>query len=188
MPGEERVGSMGVRGAGGLLAAMLIFAACGVISREVREVAVRLEGFSELREAPESFRGRTVILGGEIIETRNKGDETHLVILQRPLDVSERPKLDSLSEGRFIARFPGYLDPVPFAARREVTVAGVVAGTQTEPVGETRYRYVLIDGVEVHLWTRPPYDRLYWEYYYDAWHPWYPPYPWWSGAPWYWRR
>jgi len=179
---------MRVRGAGVVLAAMLTLAACGVISREVREGAARLEGFSELRDAPESFLGRMVILGGEIIEPRNKGDETHLVILQRPLDVSERPKLDSMSEGRFIASFPRYLDPVMFAPQREVTVAGVVAGTQTEPVGETRYRYVVIDGVEIHLWTRPPYDRLYWEYYYDPWHPWYPPYPWWYGAPGYWRR
>ncbi len=176
------------RRAGVLLVVTLVFAACGVISREVREQAVRLGGFSELRDAPESFGGRTVILGGEIIEVRNKGEETHLLILQRPLDVSERPKLDALSEGRFIARFLRYLDPVLFAPQREVTVAGVVGGTRTEPVGETQYRYVLIDGVEIHLWTRPPYDRLYWEYYYDPWHPWYPPYPWWYGAPWYWRR
>jgi outer membrane lipoprotein len=107
---------------------------------------------AEIHEAPDSFRGKTVILGGEIVETRNRGDATTLVILEKPLDVFRRPRDVDDTGGRFLARFPRYLDPVVFARGRLVTLAGVVSGEAVEPVGDSPYRYVVLDGTEIHLW------------------------------------
>jgi len=163
---------------------LLVLAGCGVLSREVRREAVPLSGFGELREDPSRFQGEVVILGGEIIEVRNRAADTILVILERPLGWGERPKTDVRSGGRFMVRFAEYLDPVPFAPRRRVTVAGKVTGETTEAVGEAPYRYVVLEGTEIHLWEEPSYLPYPYWYPYDPWYPWWydPRYgrrPWW---------
>ncbi len=167
-----------------LAAALLaISSGCGgVISKQLREEAVPFESFRELRETPERYRGKTVILGGEIIETRNKADGTTLAILEKPLERGEKPKSSDETGGRFLVRFPQYLDPVLFAAGRKVTVAGTVVGVEEERIGERPYPYVVLNGREVHLWqktvTAPPTG-----YPYDPWYPWwYEPH--WGRRPW----
>ncbi|MBI5446300.1 MAG: Slp family lipoprotein [Deltaproteobacteria bacterium] len=142
----------------------------GVISKEVRSQATPLGDYAELREEPERFRGQTVIVGGEIIETRNKAAETRLVILEKPLGSDERPADSDVSGGRFMVRFARYLDPVVYQKGRKVTVAGSVVGTETEKVGEAPYTYVVLEGREVHLWRAP--ERMAAPYYYDPWFPW----------------
>ncbi len=159
-----------------------------VISKEVRSEATPLESFAELRNEPERFQGKTVILGGEIVETRNRADATTLVVLEKPLNGSDRPKDTDASGGRFLARFSEYLDPVVFAVGRKVTIAGTVTGVETENVGETPYRYVVIRGREVHLWPKypPAPPGYYGPPWYDPWYPYYPwPYdPYWGRRPW----
>jgi len=114
---------------------MALSGCAGVISKEVRSEAEPLASFAELRDAPERFQGKTVILGGEIIETRNRADATTLVVLEKPLDSSDRPKDTDASGGRFLARFSEYLDPVVFGEGRKITIAGAVVGVETENVG-----------------------------------------------------
>ncbi len=168
----------------GVGAAAALAAGCAVISAPVRREAVPLESFSALREAPERFPGATVILGGELIETRNRPDGTVLLVLERPLGLDQRPKAEAASGGRFMVRFPQYLDPVLFAPGRRITLAGKVLGAESEAVGEAPYRYVLLDGLEIHLWREPAYAPYpYWGHY-DPWYPgWYDPRygrrPWW---------
>src|SRR5262245_357636 len=55
-----------------------------VISDTLRQQAQPPVPFAELRVNPEAFRGRTVIAGGEIIETVNLRDSTRIEVLQRP--------------------------------------------------------------------------------------------------------
>jgi outer membrane lipoprotein len=164
---------------------LLVVSGCGVLSKEVRREATPLRGFAELREDPQRFRGGIVILGGEIIEARNRADGTTLLVLERPLGMDESPKIDAASGGRFMVRFAEYLDPFLFGPGRSVTVAGKVLGEQTEAVGEAPYRYVLLEGVEIHLWKEPTYAP------YPFWHPYDPWYPWWYDSrfgrrPWWW--
>jgi len=176
-----------MRGWAGILVAGMLGAAagCAVISSPVRREAVPLESFSALRESPEGFSSETVLLGGELIETRNRPDGTVLLVLERPLGLAQRPKADAASGGRFMVRFAQYLDPVLFAPGRSITVAGKVLGTENEAVGEAPYRYVLLDGLEIHLWKEPSYaPHPYWGFY----EPWY---PWWYDSrhgrrPWWW--
>lgn len=166
-------------------AALAVSAGCAVISAPVRREAVKVERFADLRERPEALVGQTVILGGEVIETRNRPDGTVLLVLQRPLGFDQRPRTDAPSGGRFRVQFADYLDPVLFAPGRRVTLAGKVLGTETEPVGEAPYRYVVLEGVEIHLWREPTYTP------HPYWGPYEPWYPWWydpryGRRPWWW--
>ena len=163
--------------------AILVSGCAGVISRQVREEATPLRSFAELRSDPQAFLGKVVILGGDIVETDNRPDGTTIIVLQKPLGRDERPRIQDASGGRFIVRFSEYLDPAVFAPHRRVTVAGVVEGTEERPVGEAPYRYVVLQGKEIHL-LREPEPR---PYLYGPFSPYYwygPPYPYWYDPFW----
>ncbi|MBI5015605.1 MAG: Slp family lipoprotein [Deltaproteobacteria bacterium] len=160
-----------------------------VISQELRAQAVPLRGLFEVQTHPDAFLGKTVILGGEIIETRNRPDGTTLLVLDKPLGVRDAPETGDQSDGRFMVEVTRYLDPVLFAEGRAVTVAGMVAGTKTEPVGQAPYAYVVLHGQEVYLWRRvvsatyPPYPYYGSPFWYDPF--WYDPF--WGPGPGWWR-
>jgi len=76
---------------------------------------------------PDSFRGRDVAWGGTLIATTNRSDETLLEILSYPLD-DGWPRLSQSSNGRVLARIPGFLDPADYRAGRSVVVEGLFTG------------------------------------------------------------
>lgn len=144
------------------------------ISRNLMEQADRSIAFEDLLERPEQHVGKTVILGGMIVSTRNQQEGTLLEIVQKPLDFQERPQEGDETDGRFLALYNGYLDPAVYAEKREVTVAGTVGGKRERPLGEITYTYPFILAEEVHLWPVRVQDPAYY----------YPPGGWYS--PW-WR-
>ena len=164
-----------------VLIAWLALAGMGcahVISEPLRQQAQPLVSFAQLRTNPEALKGRTVILGGEILQTTNLREGTRIEILQRPLNESETPKLTDTTGGRFMAFCEEYLDPAVYAQRRRITVAGEVLGTYTGNVGEVDYLYPLISCEEIHLFpTASAEFRRY------------SAYPWWYGDPYFypWR-
>jgi outer membrane lipoprotein len=143
-----------------------------VISDAVRTQAEPAVPFAHLRANPNAYQGRTLILGGEILDTTNLREGTRLEILQKPLGYSEAPQVTDNTGGRFIAMCEEYLDPAVYAKGRRITVAGRVLGSYTGKVGEVDYIYPLISCQEIYLWPRiarlpPRYD----------------PYDWWYGPP-----
>ncbi|HXH12751.1 MAG TPA: Slp family lipoprotein [Alphaproteobacteria bacterium] len=122
-----------------------------VVSEPLRQQADTTLSFAELRANPEAFKGHTVILGGEILQTTNLREGTRIEILQRPLNSSGRPVFTDDTGGRFMAFCQEYLDPAVYAPRRRITVAGQVLGSHTGKVGEVDYLYPLISCQEVHL-------------------------------------
>ena len=143
-----------------------------VISGPMRQQAQPPLSFAELRANADALKGRTVILGGEILQTDNLREGTRLEILQRPLSESEMPKLTDTTGGRFMAFCKEYLDPAVYAPRRRLTVAGEVLGSYVGKVGEVDYTYPLISCGEVHLFPTASAELRRST-----------PYPWWYGAP-----
>jgi outer membrane lipoprotein len=122
-----------------------------VISEPLRQQAQPPVSFAELRSNPEALKGRTVILGGEILQTHNLREGTRLEILQRPLSRAEVPLLTDSTGGRFMAFCNDYLDPAVYAPQRRVTIGGRVLGSYMGKVGEIDYTYPLISCDEMHL-------------------------------------
>jgi outer membrane lipoprotein len=143
-----------------------------VISQTVRQQAQPPVSFSELRANPEGLKGRTVILGGEILHTSNLREGTRIEILQRPLSATEMPKLTDTTGGRFMAFCKEYLDPAVYAERRRITVGGQVLGSHTGKVGEVDYAYPVISCEETHLFPTATAELRR-----------YASYPWWYGEP-----
>lgn len=140
--------------------------------------------FSEAFNNPEAYNGSPVIWGGIIIETVPRPDDTLIIIRQTELDFQNRPQNPDQSEGRFIARHEGFLDPAIYNTDREITVAGIIAGTEKRLVGEYQFSYPLVDVQELTLWEKRSeafrsYDPMYMPPSFFFWHPYYlRPYPW----------
>jgi len=47
--------------------------------------------FMALRQNPDAFKGKVVLLGGQIIATTVKADDTWIEILEKPLNYWQKP-------------------------------------------------------------------------------------------------
>src|SRR5215217_7391314 len=75
-----------------------------------REIDWRIS-FSELQAASSSYEGRTVVLGGVVLNSKRTTRGTELEILQVPLNGGLSPAGDrTASQGRFLAVQPDGLD------------------------------------------------------------------------------
>jgi outer membrane lipoprotein len=131
----------------------VVFTGCAtVISQEVMKDVDKAIRFEQLLEKPEAYQGKTVLIGGDIIEAKNYPEKTLIVVLQRPLELRNRPASDGVSKGRFIVSMAGFLDPAIYRKGRQVTVVGSVLGKEVWPLGEIEYAYPVIAKRELYLW------------------------------------
>jgi outer membrane lipoprotein len=163
-----------------------ILAGCAPTFPEaVRRDLDRSLTFAAIIQDPEAYRGRNVLVGGEILGTTHLREETELEVLERPLDAFERPGAVDASAGRFVVRHPGFLDSLIYAPGRLVTVAGRVAGAVVRPIGEAQYRYALLEARALYLWPAARYEPgppPAW-----GWYPYWPhPWGWRHRYPWWW--
>jgi outer membrane lipoprotein len=94
--------------------------------------------------------------GGVIAETRPDQDRTCFLVVDMPLDGSARPVRVDQSGGRFLACTQGFLDPEVYAPDRLLTVAGWLAGTSPEKVGDYAYEAPVVDAYTAYLWQQLP--------------------------------
>ena len=149
------------------------------ISRQNRQSALKNLTPQLILGDFKTYSGRLVLMGGEIIETRNLENESLIEVLQRPLGRNtDRPLEDKEADGRFLVKYKTFKDPYIFSQGREITVAGIVVGKEVSKIDQKEYTYVVLENRETHLW--PEREDYYADYPY--WYPyppyWYPYYPW----------
>lgn len=105
---------------------------------------------------PRKLEGQSVIWGGTIVAVHNLADSTEIAVLAYPLDDSSYPQTDKEAKGRFIVRYPGFLDPLMYRLGRPLTVLGKVKGVRKGMVGQASYRYPVVEGSMLHLWKSQP--------------------------------
>ena len=159
---------------------------CAPLSREVMRQVDETLTYQVVRQDPDRYMGKMALWGGVLVEIINRQNETDLRVRQTELDVEKRPKEPDRSAGRFIVRYPGFLDPAIYKTGREITVAGEVIGKEILPLENILYSYPVILGKEIHLWEKRepvrPYDPPYWDY--PFWGPWGYPYRWYRPYHW----
>ena len=116
----------------------------------------------------DDYQGTTVRWGGLVTETENKADHTLVFIVARKLKNNEKPLSNSASEGRFVARFDGFVDPLVYEAGRPLSVVGEIDGSLARPIGEYDYRFPVVAVRDSYLWADPKKQpKVY--YYPDPW-------------------
>jgi outer membrane lipoprotein len=151
----------------------LLLAGCSSVPEKIRTAPLEAPTLTQVRQAPETHTGSQVRWGGTIARVENRQDETRIEIVARALRGDGEPKQLDSSEGRFIARIRGFLDPAIFAEGRRLTVVGSIDEVVERQLGQMRYRYPLLEVEAYYLWP-PPLERTAPDdpWLYDPWYPW----------------
>jgi outer membrane lipoprotein len=148
-----------------VLAVILALSGCtSVLSTSVVQEADDKIAFPDLQKQPERYRGAVVILGGQIVETVVKENETWVQVLQLPLGAQQRPDNTASSQGRFIVIYKRFADPFVYEKGRKITVAGVVQGGQVITLNDRPHTVPVLLEQESYLWKTE-------DYYYPAYGP-----------------
>lgn len=169
-----------------LLAGLLLLAGCASqVPAPIRQGPERAPELGEVRADPDRYVSVAVRWGGNIVETRNDVDETWIEVVARPLDREGRPRAGDLTQGRFLVRVKGFLEPTVYAPGRELTVMGRLAEPHPGRIGRFPYTYPVVTAEHVYLWPerRPVPDYYRDPFWYDPWYPFYYPYPYWRYRP-----
>jgi outer membrane lipoprotein len=89
---------------------------------------------------------------GVIAQTRNLATGTEVEVVYLPLSYNGIPQQSEQSPGRFIALFPQLLDPVLYAKGRSITVSGTSGPSREGKIGESPYRFAVMNATEHKLW------------------------------------
>lgn len=198
---SQRVGSRRAISVVVILVQIILGAGCSksYVQSLPLDLAERLDqtlSFSQLKESPNSYKGKLIMVGGHILEAKRLQDSTRLTVLQLPLMDNQEPTTDlTQSQGRFIAIQQEFLDPATVPAGTNVTIIGEVSGSLTQPLDETTYDYPTLTIKNLKVWPKvSAYSYPYYPPYY-GYPPFYPyPYPFYGprGIPygyypyWYW--
>lgn len=128
-----------------LLPLMLLISGCAHwISEPSRVVADRTITLSQLRENPDAYRGKLVLVGGTVAAVMHTGEGTRLEVVEYRLDSRELPDQVVPSRGRFLATTPEILDQARYKPGALVTMMGEVVGKKVQHPGGAEYPVIAI--------------------------------------------
>ncbi|HBH60745.1 MAG TPA: hypothetical protein DDX85_03180 [Nitrospiraceae bacterium] len=158
-----------------LLAGLLTSSCTPVLSRNLISIGIFNDGLSEIKQAPDSYKGRLFIFGGIIVKTETTKEGSLIEAIFVPVNSLGYLKSYTTSGGRFLALYKGreILDPLIFSQKREISLAGEFIEIRQGKIGEMDYDYPLFEIKEIHLWEEVK-ERDYYYYYYMP-----PPAPYW---------
>ena len=160
-----------------LCVGIVMLGACASnIPEGIRKDTSNSPSIAVVKTALPDYLDQSVRWGGAIIEIQNRSDHSQLTILTYPLNSNGRPRLEAPSEGRFIAKIVGFLEPSQYAPDREVTINGILRASIVEKVGDYDYAYPVVDAEINYLWpieitsrvnNYPPYWDDPWRRFHD---------------------
>ncbi len=146
-----------------ILGLTLVLAGCApAITPTLQQEASPPVGFTELAAHPNNYKGRLVILGGEVMSVQPWEQGSLLTVDQRRLNSRFYP-VGTTSGGSFQVESKQWLNSNWYLPKSKVVVAGVVAGEQN---GMLRLK-----AKEVTLLAPPTWEK----YYYPVPREWYAP-------------
>lgn len=121
--------------------------------------------FVQLQAAPDTFRGKTVVFGGEVLVAKRLKEGTQIEVLHLPLGNNDQPGTDRMdSQGRFLALQKEFLDPAILPPGTRITVTGEVIGSTTLPLDDTEYHYPTLSITHLRVWPEEEPYHSYWRY------------------------
>ncbi len=142
-----------------MFALLLLVGGCAHrLSERSLELADRTITFGKLRENPDAYRGKFVILGGVIKAISHTPQGTQLEVDQFGLDSRETPDQASGSGGRFLAIAPEQLTRSVCGPGLSVSMAGEIVGKRVLIRGGEEYVYPLVAIRELRIIRTPDED------------------------------
>ena len=136
-----------------LALALLGCTACTLpISQPSLDLVDRELTFAALRQDPDRYLGRYLLLGGMIVGVRNTPAGSELEVVQFATDRSGRITATDNSGGRFLVQVATFSEPAVYQGRL-VSLVGQVAGQVQAPLDEIDSLSPLLTAHELHLWS-----------------------------------
>jgi outer membrane lipoprotein len=151
--------NMALRSASSVVAVFLVSACSSpnVIPPSLTSQVDRHVDFPALKHDAASYKGRLVLVGGEVLMVKRFKDQTQITVLQLPLDTASDPISDRTnSQGRFLAIQEEFLDPAVLPPMSRVTLVGEVTGSKTLPLDEVEYEYPVLLIRSLTVWPPVP--------------------------------
>ena len=143
--------------------ASILFSGCSsqrIVPESMEPLVDRTVSFRDVQALPESYKGRVLVLGGEVLNAKRLRDNTQIELLQLPLEDGEEPSRDrQQSQGRFFALQQEFLDPATMIKGTRVTIVGEVSGAKTDRLDDVEYRYPTLIVKHLHVWPLQSYGR-----------------------------
>jgi outer membrane lipoprotein len=141
---------------------LLVTGCAHLISEQSRVLADQSITFDQLREPPQAYRGKLVLLGGNVAEVTKSGEGVRLLVIEHRLDSRELPVEVLPSRGCFLAITAESLDSDTYKPGALVTMMGEVTGEKTQPPAGAEHGYPVIIIREIHAFEieelHPEYD------------------------------
>ena len=127
--------------------------------------------YAQIKDTLDSYKGKTAMLGGEVLSAKRLQDGTRLEILQLPLEGGGEPTRDlTASQGRFYAIQKEFLDPATIPSRTRVTLIGELTGATAGKLDEMDYTFPTVEIKSLKMWPKAepaapgfrPYYGPYW--------------------------
>lgn len=163
-----------------ILLSLFIFSCAPVLRKDIMDAAIRDFSFPEIKQNPEMYKGKLIVLGGIIINTNVTAEGSLIESLYAPVNSRGYLRGVGTTHIRFLALFPkesGFLDPMIFKRGREITLAGEFIGIREGKIDDMEYGYPFFLIKELYLWEE---SKIYYVPYYE-------PYPYWWDRPYLWR-
>lgn len=130
----------------------LALGGCVVAPTELQRPSADSPGIASVRANTSANLNKSVRWGGTVVGIENLENQTRLEVIARPLFRHGRPDAQRASQGRFIATFDGFLDPADYTKNREITIVGVVTGSEAGKVGQADYEFPNVQATGHKLW------------------------------------
>ena len=138
------------------LVVLVLITACSsqrVIPEALEPLVDRAVTFREVVAGSDSYQGKIVVFGGEVLKAKRLKEGTQIELLQLPLDRGERPILDrQQSQGRFLALQQEFLDPAAIVEGTKMTIVGELSKAKVEYLDDVEYRYPMLIVKHLHIW------------------------------------
>ncbi len=135
------------------------------VPKNISQAPIPDLAISDVIAQTDAQKNHPVRWGGTILSVANYSSETEIEILAKKLDCSGKSVDSDDTQGRFLARVAGFVDPAIYAKGRLLTVYGLVDTAVTRSIGEKPYVYPVIKVQTLYLWPKEP-EYVYRDYYY----------------------
>ena len=144
-----------------LLIGYLFLAACSHLPPAIEDPPAYDLSYQEAIANTVKYKNAPVRWGGTIVEVENEASYSAIQILLYPLGSYGRPDLDEPSQGRFVVKSTGVLDPAIYKKEALITVAGLLEGDTERSIGNKALRLPLVAAKQIYLWPEQNYGRYY---------------------------
>ena len=138
-----------------LLAILLLCGCTHLISEKSRMQADHSIIFESMRENPDAYKGKFVVLGGLVTGIKRVSEGFQIEVIEYRLDSEEMPDTSGRSGGRFLVILPPDTGPATFRPGMLVSMAGEVVGKVIKPLEGTEYTYPVLVAREIHIIVLP---------------------------------